>query len=238
MGSVAIIGACLVPCFISIANPWFYTTSCGQGGCPMCHKAAHRGRAGVEASAMELNDQARQAASEIPTRARGMFSRQELAEEKDGGQEKKGWLRRGCGWEEKNMEARGEQHEGAAEMRETTREDVIETQVQDSTRVASHSEQYRGTPPMRIPHIDVQDQEGSPATGQAGVSFGVDVSHLAPEPLPFGATPEERLIEENARPAESAEGKQVRPSLDEAISWDRLAGTSKPGSKRKWWHMP
>ena len=206
----------------------------------MCHKAAHRGRAGVEASAMELETHARQAAAEIPTRARGVFSRQELAEEKDRGQEKKGWLRRGCGWEEKNIEARAEQHGGAAEMQETTREDVMDPQVQDSTRVASHSEQYKGTPPMRIPHIDVQDQEGSmsSATGQAGVSFGVDVSHLAPEPLPFGATPEERLIKENARLAEGKGERQVRPSLDEAISWDRLAGTSKPGTKRKWWHMP
>jgi len=206
----------------------------------MCHKAAQRGRQNVAASAMELDNQARHVAAEIPTRARGMFSRQDLAEEKEQKPQKKSWFGRGCGWEEKHTDAHVGQQEGAAEMQETTRDGVADSQSRSSVGVAPRSEPYTGTPPMCIPRSDIRGQEESPTptTGEAGVSFGVDVSHLAPEPLPFGATPEERLIEKNARPNKSERGNQVRPSLDEAISWDRLAQTSKPGNKRKWWQMP
>lgn len=177
--------------------------------------------------------------------------------------------------------------------------------------VVSQSKPYRGTPPM---HIDASDphMRGVPSNGpkgvpsgvqngvqngpnndDAGVSFGIDVSHMAPAPRPvdpavldraitdktndFGGATEndrvgyphvtgtdpEKAANESSRPIESgakelaqshravSEGRTSgdrgapstvtypsRPLLDEAISWDRLAGVGKENKKRRWWHMP
>ncbi|EUC61239.1 hypothetical protein RSOL_389520 [Rhizoctonia solani AG-3 Rhs1AP] len=57
--SLAIVGACLVSCFVSATNPWFYTSTCGQNGCPICHKAASRGRAEVGARAEDIRQSGR-----------------------------------------------------------------------------------------------------------------------------------------------------------------------------------
>ncbi|KAG9128040.1 hypothetical protein FRC07_005907 [Ceratobasidium sp. 392] len=161
----------LVSCFISIANPWFYTAKCGQDGCPACHKVAHRGRADITASAVRLDEEARQAAAGLPTRARNV-----VGHSRDNVAAKRSWLRRGCGWER-------EEERGASEMRENPDANTLTPgSFLGTMGVASHSEPYRGTPPMQI-SVAAGRHDGHVGE-QSGVSLGVDVSHMPPKPDP------------------------------------------------------
>ncbi|KAG9092319.1 hypothetical protein FS749_015840 [Ceratobasidium sp. UAMH 11750] len=60
--------------------------------------------------------------------------------------------------------------------------------------------------------------------GQAGLPRRVDGS--------------KRVAQAAAAPLPDGRQLPARPLLDEAISWDRIAGASKSAGKRRWWHMP
>ncbi|QRW13441.1 hypothetical protein RhiLY_12440 [Ceratobasidium sp. AG-Ba] len=118
--------------------------------------------------------------------------------------------------------------------------------------IASRSDPYHGTRPMEINSVG----HGTTTMGETGISFGVDVSHMAPKPdgALAGVNDDEdgrNMVSPSARESEKAQTVtasvsdttsqqplSMRPVLDEAISWDRIAGVNKSESKRKWWHMP
>ncbi|KAJ1301031.1 hypothetical protein OPQ81_003452 [Rhizoctonia solani] len=240
MSATAVVGACLVSCFVSVTNPWFYTTKCGQNGCPLFHKAANRGRAEVE----ERGEEIRQAGR----RTRFWGCGEDWNEEAERRNEQT--IEGGDGKEERRN--RNEPYRGTSPMR-------IDEPVSLGVDVS-----HLAPPPQPI-NSDVIDRANEGDSGD----FGGGDRQREREERGTEQEGKEKAQEDKekgrhdndqdqsqwpdfvqvpggvpkAPPSVLSSGQVTllstsRPLLDEAISWDRLAGVGKERKKRKWWHMP
>ncbi|CAE6492300.1 unnamed protein product [Rhizoctonia solani] len=238
MSAVALVGACLVSCFVSVTNPWFYTSKCGQKGCPIFHKATSRGRAEVRTRAEDV----RQAGVK-----RGLWRcGEEWEDEGEQMQERQSTEMERTNEKTAERRNRGEPYQGTSPMRMDQGVSVgvdvshlapppepVDSEVIDRANEGD-SRDFGGRDKAEA--RDERGEETNKARKDKEKVQGDNDRSQWPEFVQVpGGVPK-------APPSVLSSGVMTsvntsRPLLDEAISWERLAG-EKESKKRKWWHMP
>ncbi|KAH7337721.1 hypothetical protein B0J17DRAFT_718470 [Rhizoctonia solani] len=246
MSSVALVGACLVSCFVSVTNPWFYTSKCGQNGCPIFHKATSRGRAEVRTRAEDIRQAGR--------KRRLWRCGEEWEDEDEQIQERQSTEMERTNEKTAERRDRGEPYRGTSPMRIDQGVSVgvdvshlapppkpVDTEVIDRAIEGDSSdfggrdkgewdgkvreergEEMEGEVKNKAQEVGEARRDNDQSQWPEFVQVPGGVPQAPPSVLSSGAVTSINIS---------------RPLLDEAISWERLAG-GKENKKRKWWHMP